>query len=276
MRGARPDKSASSSLSLNLLWPLRLFMGFTFLYAGLQHLTDPSYFDPGKPGYVGNLISQYAVGSPIHNFLLGVAEPNAIAFGYMVGVGESLIGIATLLGFLFRIAAFSGLMLNLTFFLSATWNVFPFYFGSDIIFAACWLTLLLAGPQPRSVDAKLVRHYHSLHWLVSESGQTKPVSNPVPIPIPIGATKTDTIQLPVSENVALYPKQVSEVNKAFDRIRQQFVAHNETQTILEFARAFVISLGVDRNDSPKILNALQNIVNRSPHTSTSRRGGVLD
>ena len=80
-------------------------MGLTFLYAGLQHLTDPSYFDPTKAGYVGSLISQYAIGSLLHDFLLGVVQPNAVVFGYMVGVGETLIGVATLLGFLFRIAA---------------------------------------------------------------------------------------------------------------------------------------------------------------------------
>jgi len=128
--------------------PLRIFMGVTFLYAGLQHLTDPSYFDGSKQGYIGHLVAQYAVGSPIHDFLLGVVAPNAIAFGYLVAVGESLIGVAVLLGFLYRIAAFAGLLLNFTFFLSATWNAFPFYFGSDIIFVLCWLTLLLTGPQP--------------------------------------------------------------------------------------------------------------------------------
>jgi uncharacterized membrane protein YphA (DoxX/SURF4 family) len=270
MSAVTSHNTLGSSLSVSLLWPLRIFMGFTFLYAGLQHLTDPSYFDPSKPGYVGNLISQYANGSPIHNFLLGVVEPNAVAFGYMVGIGESLIGIAILLGFLFRIAAFAGLMLNLTFFLSATWNVFPFYFGSDIVFAACWLTLLLAGPQMRSVDSMLASRNHSLGWLVPSIMHTTTTPDTIP------PAKTPSIEVPMPNNAALYPRQVIEVNKAFERISQQFVAHTETQTILEFARAFVISLGIDRNDSSKILNALQNIVNRSPYTSTSTQAGVVD
>jgi hypothetical protein len=50
------------------------------------------------------------------------------------------------------------------------------------------------------------------------------------------------------------------VNRAFERIKQQFVLHRETQTILEFVRAFVISLGVDRNDASQILSGLQNII----------------
>ena len=229
-------------------------MGLTFLYAGLQHLTDLSYFDPSKPGYIGHLVSQYAVGSPIHGFLLGVVAPNAVSFGWTVAVGEVLIGIATLVGFLFRPAALAGLMLNLTFFLSATWNAFPFYLGSDIVFVMCWLTLFLVGPQThQSIDGTLERRFHALSWLVTEPAapvttQEKPHANEVSVPL--------------ARRASLYPKQVQEVDKAFDRIKQQFVWHRETVTILEFVRAFVISLGVDRTDTPRLLNGIQALVNR--------------
>ena len=239
------------------LWPLRIFMGATFLYAGLQHLTDPSYFDPSKPGYIGHLISQYAMGSPIHDFLFGVVEPNAVTFGYVVGIGETLIGIATLVGFLFRIAAFAGLLLNFSFFLSATWNAFPFYFGSDIVFAACWLTLLLTGPQAgQSIDSALARRFHALGWLITRPTQVIAIAAPTD-------TQPNQVQVPLARKATLYPKQVLEVNRAFDRIKQQFVSHRETQTIIEFVRAFVISLGVDRTDTPRLLHGLENLINRS-------------
>jgi uncharacterized membrane protein YphA (DoxX/SURF4 family) len=248
-----------SLLPLNLLLPLRIFMGVTFLYAGVQHLTDPAYFDSSKPGYIGHLVSQYAVGSPIHDFLLGVVAPNAVAFGYMVAIGESLIGVAVLVGLLFRPAAFAGLLLNLTFFLSATWNAFPFYFGSDIVFAMCWLTLLITGPQPNlSVDGIVAARFHGLRWLIptgivlaaaaqEDQEPEKPVAQPV---------------LPLPEKAKLYPKQIAEVNRAFDRIQQQFVSHEETRTILEFVRAFVLSLGVNRDDAARILQGLEKIVRR--------------
>ena len=245
-------------LSTNVILPLRIFMGATFLYAGLQHLTDPSYFDPSKPGYIGHLVAQYAVGSPIHDFLLGVVAPNAVMFGYMVAVGESLIGIAVLLGFLYRIAALAGLMLNFTFFLSATWNAFPFYFGSDIVFVLCWLTLLLAGPQQGlSIDTAIAKRAPKLRWLA-----------PAPLQLPVAAEpaqqemKPPETRIQPPERAKLYPRQVAEVNRAFDRIDSQFVSHDETQTILEFVRAFVISVGVDRNDSAKILNGLRTLVER--------------
>lgn len=274
MRSNVPGKESNGSfVSSNLLWPLRLFMGLTFLYAGLQHLTDPSFFDPSKSGYIGHLISQYAVGSPIQGFLLAVAAPNAVSFGWMVALGEVLIGIATLTGLLFRLAALGGLLLNFTFFLSATWNAFPFYFGSDIVFVMCWLTLLLTGPQLKhSVDSVLTTRYRSLSWLVSkplqgglQSSQVKPMK-----------TETPEVQVPVPSKAMLYPKQVREINSAFDRIKQQFILHRETQAMLEFVRALVISLGVDRNDAVTILTALQNILNRGPTGgATTKLGDAL-
>jgi thiosulfate dehydrogenase [quinone] large subunit len=230
-------------------------MGLTFLYAGLQHLTDPSYFDLSKSGYIGHLISQYAVGSPIHDFLIGVVGPNAASFGWMVAIGEVLIGIATLTGFLFRVAALAGLILNFTFFLSATWSAFPFYFGSDIVFVMCWLTLLLTGPQvSQSVDGVLAMRFHSLSWLVAGPVQIGEVAVP--------ENKQPVEAVPVARRANLYPNQVLEVNKAFDRIKQQFVSHTETVTILEFVRAFVISLGVDRTDTPRLLNGIHALINR--------------
>lgn len=251
--------TSETRFAMSLLWPLRLFMGVTFLYAGIQHLTDPSYFDSSKLGYIGHLISQYAVGSPIHAFLMGVVEPNAVSFGYAVAVGETLIGIATLLGLFFKIAAFAGLLLNFTFFLSATWNVFPFYFGSDIVFMMCWLTLLLTGPQiGQSMDGALAKNHHLLSWLVN-----RPNHQMIEEPDRAAPLNTKTEEVRISIGTELYPKQVFEVNKAFDRIKQQFVSHRETQTVLELVRAFIISLGVDRNDTPIILNGIQNVVNRS-------------
>ena len=251
-------------LSSNLLLPLRIFMGVTFLYAGVQHLTDPAYFDTSRPGYIGHLISQYAVGSPIHDFLIGVVAPNAIAFGYMVAVGESLVGVAILLGFLFRPAAFAGLLLNLTFFLSATWNAFPFYFGSDIVFAICWLTLLFTGPQAGlSIDNAIASRSGALRWLASRMVQ--PVAEEV-------AKVEKPVTLPavsIPEKTKLYPRQVAEVNRAFDRIEQQFISHEETRTILEFVRAFVLSLGVDRDDAAKILQGLENIIRRNAFEETA-------
>jgi len=245
-------------LPATLLLPLRVFLGATFLYAGVQHLTDLSYFDPSRPGFIGRLITQYAVGSPLHDFLLGVVEPHAVSFGYLVATGEILIGLAVLSGLLFRIACVAGLALNLTFFLSATWTVFPFYFGSDIVFAVGWLTLLLTGPQAAmSVDGVLSRRFTSFNWLISGSSAIPKTETmqPEKPPVPM-----QTLQVP--SKAGLYPKQVREVNSSFNRIKEQFLGNEETQTVLEMLRVFVISLGVDRKDSVKVLDGITNTLSR--------------
>lgn len=128
-----------------VILPLRLFLGVTFVYGGVQKLTDPQYFDPSARGYIGKQIEAFATGSPIHNFLINVALSHAHLFGALVAYGELSIGIATLLGFLTQPAAFFGLLLNVLFFLSATWRVYPYFYGSDIVFIFCWITLLFAG-----------------------------------------------------------------------------------------------------------------------------------
>jgi thiosulfate dehydrogenase [quinone] large subunit len=146
--------------SERVLLPLRLFLGITFVYAGVQKLTDPQFFNPSAIGFIGKQIIAFAHGSPIHNFLLQVALPHATLFGELVAFGEIAIGIGTLLGFLFRPAAFFGMLLSLMFFLSASWHVYPYFYGADIVFFFAWTPLLLAGPLGSglpSVDALLVR-----------------------------------------------------------------------------------------------------------------------
>ncbi len=148
--------------SERILLPLRLFLGITFVYAGIQKLTDPQYFNPPAAGFIGKQIMSFASGSPIHNFLIHVALPHAMFFGALVAFGEIAIGIGTLLGFLLRPAAFFGALLSLMFFLSASWRVHPYFYGADIVFVFSWTTLLLAGPLRSglpSLDALLVPRY---------------------------------------------------------------------------------------------------------------------
>lgn len=133
--------------------PLRLFLGVTFVYAGLQKLTDPQYFNPAARGYIGTQIVGFAHGSPLHDFLLNVAAPHAVLFGACVAYGELAIGLGVLVGLLLRPAAFFGLLLNLIFFLSADWHVYPYFYGSDIVYLFGWLTLLLAGPANQVLPA---------------------------------------------------------------------------------------------------------------------------
>ena len=129
-----------------ILLPMRIFLGLTFIYAGIQKLTDPQFFNPSTPGYIGKQILRFAYGSPMHDFLIGVAHPHAVLFGWTTALGEIAVGLAIYAGFLFRPAAFFGMLLSLTFFLSASWNTYPYFYGSDIVFVFCWITMILSGP----------------------------------------------------------------------------------------------------------------------------------
>jgi thiosulfate dehydrogenase (quinone) large subunit len=143
-----------------MLFPQRLFLGGTFLYAGVQKFTDPQFFRKATPGYIGNQLIGFAQGSPLHFFLIKVALPHAVLVGWTVALGELAIGLGTLVGLFFRPAAFFGLLLSLLFFLTASWHVYPYFYGADIVFAWSWLTLLLVGPAGTGVptcDAWLQR-----------------------------------------------------------------------------------------------------------------------
>ena len=128
------------------LLPLRLFLGVTFVYAGFQRILDSQFFQTSASGYIGRQIARFAVGSPIHGLLTSLAEPHAKFFGLLIIFGEIAIGLGTLFGFLFRPAAFFGALLSILFFLSASWHVYPYFYGADIVFTFAWLTLMLNGP----------------------------------------------------------------------------------------------------------------------------------
>lgn len=149
-----------TALTISAGWvliPLRLFLGVTFVYAGLQKLTDPQFFNPHAVGYIGRQIQAFAHGSPISGLLLTVALPHAAFYGGLIAYGELAIGVGTLLGLLARPAAAFGLLLSLIFFLSASWNVHPYFYGADIVFTFAWVTL---GLQPHAglpnLDARAV------------------------------------------------------------------------------------------------------------------------
>src|SRR5260370_3487826 len=127
------------------LLPLRLFLGVSFVYAGIEKVTDPQFFNPRATGYIGNQIIGFAHGSPIHSFLMNVVLPHSHFLGRAIILGEIAIGLGTLFGFLLRPASFFGMLLSLMFFLSASWHVYPYLYVADIVFVFFWITMLLAG-----------------------------------------------------------------------------------------------------------------------------------
>jgi thiosulfate dehydrogenase [quinone] large subunit len=127
------------------LLPLRLFLGVTFVYGGIQKLADPGFFHPGAPTYIGTQLHDFASGTPGGFVLRALALPHAQLAGAGVALAEIAIGLLVLSGLLTRWAALAGLGLNLLLFLTASWKTYPYFLGSDIVFVFAWLPFVLAG-----------------------------------------------------------------------------------------------------------------------------------
>jgi thiosulfate dehydrogenase [quinone] large subunit len=129
------------------LLPLRLFLGVTFVYAGIQKLTDPGFLHAGSTTYIGTQLEGFANGTPGGFLLRTFAVPHPELAGVGVAVFEIVIGLLTATGLLTRLAAAAGLGLNLVFFLTASWHTSPYFLGSDIVFVFAWLPFVLAGAE---------------------------------------------------------------------------------------------------------------------------------
>jgi thiosulfate dehydrogenase (quinone) large subunit len=125
--------------------PIRFFFGFTFLYAGLDKLLDPAFFDPSSPSGIHAQLEGFVRMSPLAPLVQAFALPFPALMGGLIAIGEVAVGLGALTGVLFRLAAFGGVLLSLLFFMTASWTVRPYYFGPDLPYAAGWLTLAVAG-----------------------------------------------------------------------------------------------------------------------------------
>jgi thiosulfate dehydrogenase [quinone] large subunit len=138
-----------------VLLPLRAFLGFTFCFAGLQKLANPTFFDAADPASIQAQLAGAARRSPVHALITPLAHV-AVPLGILIALGELAVGTGTLLGFRARAAAAGGIALSLMLFLTVSFHSSPYYTGADIVFAFAWTPLLLAGTGPvLSLDAAL-------------------------------------------------------------------------------------------------------------------------
>src|SRR5881392_1085821 len=91
------------------LLPLRAFLGATFVYAGVQKLSDPGFLHPGASTYIGSQLRGFAQGTPGGFLLRTFALPHAQLAGVAVALTEIGVGLLVLLGLATRAAAIVGL-----------------------------------------------------------------------------------------------------------------------------------------------------------------------
>ena len=138
------DRLSGATVPAIAVLPLRIFLGVTFVYAGLDKLLDPGFFDAANPASIQGQLTEFARVSPIA-FLVRPVEPLAVPLGYAIALAEIAIGVGALTGLVFRLAAVGGAALSILFWLTASWTTRPYYFGPDLPYALGWITLALAG-----------------------------------------------------------------------------------------------------------------------------------
>jgi thiosulfate dehydrogenase [quinone] large subunit len=146
-QASRPAPPASDRWLAYATLPLRLFLGATFVYAGLQKIADPGFLQPGSSTYIGTQLQAFAPHSPIGFLLSFLALPTPQLTGIAVIATELTVGVLVLAGLATRWAAAVGAIVNFVFFLTASWSVQPYFLGSDSIYTVAWITLVLTGDQ---------------------------------------------------------------------------------------------------------------------------------
>jgi thiosulfate dehydrogenase [quinone] large subunit len=131
-----------------LLWlPIRLFVGFEFLAAGLDKLNSTAWTSDGTAllGFWSHAVAVPASGSPAISFewwrafLQLLIDANAAPwFSWIVLMGETAVGLGLVFGCLTGIATFFGLTLNMSFMLSGSASINPVLFACGIGLILAW------------------------------------------------------------------------------------------------------------------------------------------
>ncbi len=138
--------------SRHALLPLRLFLGVTFVYAGIDKLTDPAFLSASGEGSIGDLMRGVRDTSAIPG-LVDLSLNSPVGFAVALAIGEILVGLGALAGLLTRIAAVGGALIALSLWLTVSWAVTPYYYGNDLIYLMAWTPLILAGAPYLSLDS---------------------------------------------------------------------------------------------------------------------------
>nr|WP_249416479.1 DoxX family protein [Streptomyces sp. TS71-3] len=157
-RGTEPVRHAyypGRRMNLGVvLLPLRVFLGFISLYAGMSKLCDPAYFDAGERGSLVkglHALHPWALAEPLRDFAL----QHPVGAGLTVAFLQVIVGVLTMLGLWQRVVAAVGALLSAALLVTVSWHSAPGYGAPDIIYLAAWSPLIIAGAPVYSVDGRL-------------------------------------------------------------------------------------------------------------------------
>lgn len=131
-----------------LLWlPIRLFVGFSWLDAGLHKFSDPEWTQGGAAlrGYWERVAAIPETGRPpitfewYRDFINALIAGNHEGwFAWVITLGEIAVGVGLLLGVLTGIAAFFGAFMNMSFLLAGSASTNPVLFTLGVGLMLAW------------------------------------------------------------------------------------------------------------------------------------------
>ncbi|MFJ2094578.1 DoxX family membrane protein [Streptomyces sp. NPDC087901] len=137
-----------------VLLPMRVFLGFISIYAGMGKLCDPVYFDGGDRGSMVKWLTSlhpWALAEPLRDFALS----HPVGAGLTIAFLQVVVGVLTVLGLWQRVAASFGALLSAALLVTVSWRTVAAYDAPDIIYLAAWSPLVIAGAPVYSVDGRL-------------------------------------------------------------------------------------------------------------------------
>lgn len=127
--------------------PIRVWLGYQWVTAGLHKLETPGWIQTGTAlqGFWQKAVAIPATGSPpisfawYRSFLQFLLDTGSYTwFAKLISLGEFLVGIALILGLFTGIAAFFGGFMNWNFMMAGSASVNPLYLAVAILLIAGW------------------------------------------------------------------------------------------------------------------------------------------
>lgn len=128
---------------------VRLYVGYEWLLAGYEKLINPVWFGDKAggaiTGFVNGALAKTAGAHPdvqgwYASFLQNVVLANPKLWSYLITIGETLVGIALILGIFTGIAAFFGSFMNVNYLLAGTVSTNPILFILAMFLVLAWKT----------------------------------------------------------------------------------------------------------------------------------------
>lgn len=133
-----------------LIWlVVRVLLGVSWVQAGVRKLQDPAWMQTGSAlmGYWKNQVRIPETGSPpiafdwYRSFIQSLLDAGTyVWFAKLVAIGETLVGVALILGIFTGIAAFFGGFMNWNYIMAGSASTNPLLFLAAILLILAWKT----------------------------------------------------------------------------------------------------------------------------------------